>query len=207
MVRVVRRRVLGVIVAGAALTFVAANDPKIPGIPAIPIGHGIKIKIDYSGKASDLPPLVRALVSGHSQQPPQPGRSETKIGVSLTINDDEIAATAKAIGHFFAQAATWIAKGVVKAGTVIAKASSRIKKELIGALGGGAIGVLIGGLAGGGLGAAIGVGIGALVGLGGGLVADLLDRRKENGANQMSAFPGSPPVLSAGTAGGGAAGR
>jgi hypothetical protein len=170
---------LDVIVAQGVLMFVAANDPKLPSSPDIPIGDGIKIKIEISGRASDLPPLVRDLVRGHSTQPMQPGQDEKKIGVSVTVTDDEFVAMAKAVGHFFAVAAGWIAKGVVKAGTVIGKAAASIKFELIGALAGAGAGALIGGLAGGGLGAAIGAGIGALAGLGAGIAAHLLSKKKE----------------------------
>src|SRR5262249_14835761 len=63
---------LDAVVAGGVLTFVATNDPKLPSVPEIPIGEGVKIKIDYSGRASDLPPLVRDLLRGHSGEVPQP---------------------------------------------------------------------------------------------------------------------------------------
>src|SRR5262249_25319072 len=170
---------LDAVVAGGVLTFVATNDPKLPSVPEIPIGEGVKIKIDYSGRASDLPPLVRDLLRGHSGEVPQPGKGETKIGLGVTVTNEAIVEMAKAVEQFFAEAATWIAKGVVKAGTVIGKAVSSIKRELIGALGGAALGGLIGGLAGGGIGAVIGAGVGALAGLAAGFASHLLENRKK----------------------------
>jgi hypothetical protein len=159
------------VVAGA-LTFVAANDPKLPSVPEIPLGEGIKLKIDYSGKASDLPPLMRQLVTGHAGKPAGPGTEETKIGVSVTITFEAAAELASAVGRFFAKAATWIAKGVVKVGTIIGKAVSSIARELLAMAGGAAVGALIGGMAGG----LVGAGIGALIGAGAGLIGSLISR-------------------------------
>lgn len=164
---------LVIIVAAGVLSFVAANDPKLPSTPDIPLGEGIKLKIEISGKASDLPPLLRALVQGGSDRNQPADKSDVKVGVSATFTFEAIAELAKAVGHFFAEAATWIAKGVVKAGTVIGKAASKIKWELLGFAGGAAVGALIGGLAGGGLGAAIGAAVGAAIGLGAGLIKHL----------------------------------
>jgi len=164
---------LVIIVAASMLSFVAANNPKLPSTPDIPLGEGIKLKIEISGKASDLPPLLRALVQGGSDRNPPADKSDVKVGVSATFTFEAIAELAKTVGHFFAEAATWIAKGAVKAGTVIGKAASKIKWELLGLAGGAAVGALIGGLAGGGLGAAIGAAVGAAIGLGAGLIKHL----------------------------------
>lgn len=166
-----------ILVAGGVLTFVAANDPKLPSIPTIPVGQGIKIKIDYSGRLSDLPPLLRELVKGQSA-PPQAGKSETKIGVSVTVTFEALGEFAKAAGHFFVRAAKWFADGVVKIGTVVGRAASRFKREVLATLGGAALGAGIGALAGGGVGALIGAGIGAAVGLGGALLSHLFDKKK-----------------------------
>jgi Domain of unknown function (DUF4157) len=164
---------LVIIVAAGVLSFVAANDPKLPSTPDIPLGEGIKLKMEISGKASDLPPLLRALVQGGSDRNPPADKSEVKVGVSATFTFEAVGELAKSVGHFFAEAATWIANGVVKAGTVIGKAVSKIKWELLGLAGGAAMGALIGGLAGGGLGAAIGAALGAGVGLGAALIKRL----------------------------------
>jgi hypothetical protein len=166
-----------ILVVGTVLTFVAANDPKLPGVPEIPLAKGIKLKIDYSGRASDLPPLLRELVKGQTE-PPQPGKSETKIGISVTLTFEAIAELAAAVGKFFAEAAKWFAQGVVKIGTVIAAAAGKIKRELIGVLAGAALGAGIGALAGGGIGALVGAGIGAAVGLGAALISHLFDKKK-----------------------------
>jgi hypothetical protein len=141
-------------------------------VPEIPLGEGIKLKIDYSGKASDLPPLMRQLVTGHSGKPAGPGAEEAKIAVSVTITFEAAADLAAAVGRFFAQAATWIAKGVVKVGTIIGKAASSIARELLAMAGGALAGALIGGAVGG----LAGAGIGALIGAGVGLVGSLISR-------------------------------
>lgn len=159
------------VVAGA-LTFVAANDPNLPSVPEIALGDGIKLKIEYSGKASDLPPLLRQLVTGHTAKPAGPGAEEIKLGVSVEVTFEAAAELASAVGRFFAKAATWIARGVVKIGTIIGKAVSSIARELMAMAGGAALGALIGGLAGGPLGA----GIGALIGAGVGLIGSLISR-------------------------------
>jgi hypothetical protein len=166
---------LVILVIGGALTFVAVNDPKLPSVPEIPLGDGIKLKFEYQGRASDLPPLLRALAKGESEPPPPPGKSEVKVGISVTMTFEAMAHAVKAVGHFFAEAAEWIAKGVVTVGTVIGKAAAGIKWELLGLAGGAGLGALIGGLAGGGLGAGIGALVGAGVGLGAALVKRLID--------------------------------
>jgi uncharacterized protein DUF4157 len=171
---------LDVVVVGGIATFVAANDPSLPSSPNIPLGDGIKIKLDLSGKASQIGPLIADLVEhGRSEHLPQAGQGEAKVGVTLTFTNEGLVAAAKAIGHFFAEAATWIAKGVVKAGMVIGKAAKSIWRELAFTAGGAALGAAIGGIAGGGIGAAIGAGVGALVGLGAGLLDHWAAKRKD----------------------------
>jgi len=166
-----------ILVAGGVLTFVAANDPKLPSPPPIPLGEGITLKIDYSGRASDLPPLLRDLVRERTE-PPQPGKGETKVGVSATFTFEALGDFAVSVGEFFAKAAKWFADGVVTIGTVVGKAASRIKREIFATLGGAALGAGIGALAGGGIGALIGAGIGAAVGLTGALISHLFDKKK-----------------------------
>jgi hypothetical protein len=169
---------LDIVVLGGIVTFVAKDDPSLPSSPDIPLAEGIKIKIDISGKASQLGPLIEDLIShGRSEHPPQAGQGEAKVGVTFTFTNEGIATAAKAIGHFFAEAGKWIAKGVVKAGTVIGKAAKSIWRELAFAAGGAALGAAIGGIAGGGIGAAIGAGVGALVGLGAGLLSHFAENR------------------------------
>ncbi len=153
---------LVILVVGGVLTFVAANDPKLPSVPEIPLGEGIKLKFEYSGRASDLPPLLRQLARGESDPA---SKDEKKIGVSVTLTFEAIAELAKSVGHFFAKAGRWIANGMIKVGTVIGRALTRAAPYILAALGGAALGALIGGLAGGGFGALIGAAIGAGVGL------------------------------------------
>jgi len=164
---------LVIIVTGAALAFAAANDPKLPSLPDIPLGEGIKLGFDIKGRPSDFPPLVRALIEDRPSLGPPPAHGEVKAGVSVTFTFEAIEKLAKSVGHFFAEAGKWIARGVVKAGTVIGKAISSIKTELMALAGGAALGALIGGLAGGPLGAAIGAAIGGVVGLGAALIKRL----------------------------------
>jgi hypothetical protein len=173
-----------VIVAAGVLTFVSANDPKLPSTPDIPLSDGVTLKIEYSGHASDLPPLLRNLLGGPS--PAAPGKDETKIGVSVTVTNEAIVEMAKAVGHFFAEAGRWFAKGVVKIGDAISKAGINLTRALgIGLIGAG-LGAVIGGLAGGGLGAIIGAGVGLLAGAGASIVSDLLrhkSKKKEPAAS------------------------
>ena len=103
---------------------------------------------------------------GRSEHPPQAGQGEAKVGVTFTFTNEGIVAAAKAIGHFFAEAGKWIAKGVVKAGTVIGKAAKSIWRELAFTGAGAAVGAVIGGITGGGIGAAIGAGVGRVRGPG-----------------------------------------
>lgn len=167
-----------VLVAGGVLTFIAVDDPKLPSPPPIPLGNGVKLKIDISGRAEDLPPLLRDMVHGHSTQPQQPGTSETKVAVGVTMTNDAMIAMAKAVGHFFAEAASWFAKGVIHIGTVIGRAGIHLGRALLAAAGGAALGALIGGLTGGGIGALIGAGAGALFAAGASLIGDLLSKKK-----------------------------
>jgi hypothetical protein len=164
---------LVIIVTGAVLTFVAANDPSLPSPPDIPLGEGIKLGFEIKGKASDFPPLVRALVENRPSLGPPPAHGEVKAGVSVTFTFEALGKFAQAVGHFFAEAGKWIANGLVKAGTVIGKAVRSITTELLAMAGGAALGALIGGLAGGPLGAAIGAAIGGVVGLGAALIRRL----------------------------------
>jgi hypothetical protein len=166
-----------ILVAGGVLTFVAANDPKLPSPPPIPLGDGIKLKIDYSGRISDLPPLLRDLVQARTE-PPKPGKAETKIGVSVTFTFEALGEFAKSVGQFFVKAARWLADGAVKIGTMIGKGVTSIQREILATLGGAALGAGIGALAAGGIGALIGAGIGAAVGLGGALISHLFDKKK-----------------------------
>lgn len=165
---------LVILVVGGVLTFVAANDPKLPSVPEIPVGEGIKLKFEYSGRASDLPPLLRQLAQG---EPDPASKDEKKVGVSITLTFEAIEEIAKSVGRFFAKAARWIANGVIKVGTVIGRALSRAAPYILAASGGAALGAAIGGIAGGGLGALIGAAIGAGVGLLGAFIGKRLSRR------------------------------
>jgi hypothetical protein len=157
------------ILAGGAITFVAANDPKLPAIPEIELGEGIKIQIEYSGRASDLPPLVRQMLgraptarglptpeeySLRTAEPEKTGPDEVKVGVKLTVTNEALVKFVKAAGRFFAVVGRGIAKGVVTVGKVI-------WPWLGAALGGATLGALIGLAIGGGIGAGIGAAIGA----------------------------------------------
>lgn len=153
---------LVILVVAGVLTFVAANDPKLPSVPDIPIGEGIKLKIDYSGRASDLPRLLSDLIHDRSDAA---GTPERKVGVSVTVTNDALVELAKSVGHFFAEAATWIGKGVVKVGTAIGKAVGSVLPEIALTLAGAGIGAGVGAAIGGGLGAAIGALAGAATGL------------------------------------------
>jgi hypothetical protein len=163
------------------------EDPKLPSPPPIPLGNGVKLKIDISGRAEDLPPLLRDMVHGHSTQLQQPGTSETKIAVGVTMTNDAMIAMGKAVGHFFAEAASWFAKGVIHIGTVIGRAGIHVGQALLAAVGGAALGALIGGLAGGGVGALIGAGAGALFAAGASIVGDLLNKKKSDKKKEQTA--------------------
>ena len=153
---------LVILVAASVLTFVAANDPKLPSAPDIPLGEGIKLKLDYSGRASDLPPLLSDLV--HDQTDPK-GTPERKIGVSLTVTNQALVELTQSVGHFFAEAAGWIGQGVVKVGTTVGKAIGSVLPEIALTLAGAGLGAGVGAALGGGLGAAIGALAGAATGL------------------------------------------
>jgi hypothetical protein len=176
-----------ILVVGTVATFIAANDPKLPSLPKIPLGPGVWLKIDYSGRVTDLPPLLRDIVTGQSgpqaQQPADPQQQtkpdETKLAVSVTFTWEALADFVMAVGRFFKNAAVWFARGIVKIGSVIGKAMGAIKHELIGMALGGALGAALGGLAGGGTGALVGLGVGAAVGLGFGAIAHALDKKRK----------------------------
>ena len=159
---------LVILVVGTAATFVAANDPKLPPTPDIPLADGIKLKVELS-RASDVPPLLRDIMHDRTEAPGAPGR---KVSVTATFTFEALGEATRAVGRFFAEAAGWIANGVVKAGTVIGGAARSALPELAATAGGAALGAVIGGAVGGGLGA----GIGALAGAGIGLGAALIGR-------------------------------
>jgi hypothetical protein len=173
------------VVANVA-TFVAANDPKLPNLPEFELADGIKVKIEYEGRVSDLPPLMKQMFTGQ-HDPNRPverdaqghATNETKLAVSVEFTWEAFADFVKGVGRFFAKAAVWFAKGLVKIGTVIGKGIAAARHELIGAALGGALGAAIGGLAGGGLGALIGLGIGAAAGAGFGAIAHVLDNKRK----------------------------
>ncbi|WP_321963643.1 DUF4157 domain-containing protein [Paraburkholderia sp. J7] len=163
-------------------TFLAANDPKLPSVPDIPVGHGITLKFDVSAKGSELPLLLRDLV--HDRAEP-PGTPERKVAVSATFTFEALGELAAAVGHFFAEAATWIGKGIVRAGTVIgrgasafAKALAKVPPELLFGAAGAALGAGIGALAGGGVGALIGAGVGLAAGIGAGVIKRYLGKEQ-----------------------------
>ena len=169
---------LVILVTAAGLTFLAANDPKLPSVPGIPVGDGITLMFDVSAKSSELPGLLNDLVH---QRLEAPGAPERKVGVTATFTFEALGEMAMAVGHFFAEAGVWIGKGIVTAGTVIAKGVakgaraadnflSKLPPELVFGAGGAALGAGIGALAGGGLGALIGAGVGLGVGVGAGLL-------------------------------------
>jgi hypothetical protein len=76
------------VVQGVAM-IISTFDPKLPNVPDIDLGDGITLKIEYTGRASDLPPLMRQLVTGH-HDPARPierdkagqPTNETKLAVS-----------------------------------------------------------------------------------------------------------------------------
>jgi hypothetical protein len=164
---------LVIFVVSGVLTFVAANDPKLPSVPEIPLGEGIKLKFEYSGRVSDLPPFLRQLARGESDAT---SKDEKKVGVSVTLTFEAIEELAKSVGRFFAKAGRWIANGIVKVGTVIGKALAKAAPYLLAALGGAALGAGIGGIAGGGFGALIGAAIGAGVGLLGAIIGKAVSK-------------------------------
>lgn len=165
------------VVVGDAVTFVAANDLKVPSLPEIELGEGIKLKIEYSGRIADLPPLVRQMLGERGQV--APGAPETKIGASLTVTDRQMANFLRAVGDFFVMVGRFIARGLVTVGTVISAAARAIWPYVAAAAGGATLGALIGMAFG-----PLGAGIGALIGAGVGLIGSLLGRlfrRKRGG--------------------------
>jgi hypothetical protein len=175
-----------IFVVANVVTFVAANDPKLPHLPEFELTDGVKVKIEYEGRVSDLPPLMKQMFTGQ-RDPNRPvehdaqgfPKNETKAAVSVEFTWEAFADFVKGVGRFFAKAAVWFAKGLVKIGTVIGKGIAAAKHELIGAAWGGALGAAIGGLAGGGIGALVGLGIGAAVGAGFGAIAHVLDNKRK----------------------------
>jgi hypothetical protein len=182
------------VVQGVAM-IISTFDPKLPNVPDIELGNGITLKIEITGRASDLPPLMRQLVTGH-HDPSRPierdkagqPTNETKVAVSVEFTWEALADFAAAVGRFFKLVAFWFARGVVKIGTIIARAGRAIgsallaalgavKHELIGAAIGGAIGASLGALS--GVGAGLGLAVGAGVGLAFGGISHLLDRQRK----------------------------
>jgi Domain of unknown function (DUF4157) len=168
-------------VAGGVITFIAANDPRLPGLPEFDIGGGIKLKVDIGARASEVPPLVRQLLGGETIPPPEPGSKEPapKVSIGLSGNIEDIPKFLAAVGDFFVAVGTGIAAGVVWAGRAIVLVGKTILPELLATLGGAAAGALIGLAAGGGVGAAIGAAIGAGVGLVGALIGRLVKHLRE----------------------------
>jgi hypothetical protein len=165
-----------VMVVGGAITFIAANDARIPSTPGIPLPGGIKLSVDISARPSELGPLLEQIGGG---PPPTPGPGgtkppETKVGLTLKGNLEDIPKFLAAVGDFFVAVGKGIAKGVVWLGRTIVVIGKAILPELLATLGGAAAGALIGLAAGGGIGAAIGAAIGAGVGLLGALTVRLV---------------------------------
>jgi hypothetical protein len=165
-----------VMVVGGAITFIAANDARIPSTPGIPLPGGIKLSVDISARPSELGPLVDQIGGG---PPPttEPGGTkppETKVGLTLKGNIEDIPKFLAAVGDFFVMVGKGIAAGAVWLGRTIVVSGKAILPELLATLGGAAAGALIGLAAGGGIGAAIGAAIGAGAGLLGALTVRLI---------------------------------
>ena len=180
---------LAFIVAGGVATAVAANDAEIPDLPEIPLGHGLKLKVELKrkDKPEELPKELRHLFA--PQDPNAKGPEAFKAGITLTAEVD-LEDVIRAIGKFFAVIGVGIAKGVVKIGTVIGETMAPVGR-FFASIGRGIVrglkailpdlkimastvtaGALIGGLAGGWIGA----GIGAAIGVGVGLIGSLIRR-------------------------------
>jgi hypothetical protein len=163
-------------VVGGAITFIAANDARIPSTPGIPLPGGIKLTVDISARPSELGPLLDQIGGG---PPPtaEPGGTkppETKVGLTLKGNIEDIPKFLAAVGDFFVMVGKGIASGAVWLGRTIVVVGKAILPELLATLGGAAAGALIGLAAGGGIGAAIGAAIGAGAGLLGALTVRLI---------------------------------
>ncbi len=172
---------LVVLVTLVGAEFYAASDSKLPSLPELPVGDGITLKVDLSSKPSQLGGLLGDIA--HDRAEPS-GTPERKAGIGLKFTNEGLVRAAVAIGHFFKEAATWIAKGVVKAGTVIGQGAAKggkfllsVAPELVGGLIGGGLGAAIGAAAGGGMGALIGAGVGLAAGALAGLAARLFKRK------------------------------
>ena len=132
---------LVIFVVSGVLTFVAANDPKPPSVPEIPLGEGIKLKFEYSGRVSDLPPFLRQLARGESDAT---SKDEKKVGVSVTLTFEAIEELAKAVGRFFAKAGRWIGNGDHQGGYDNRQSLAKAAPYLLAALGGAALGTPLG---------------------------------------------------------------
>ncbi len=85
------------VVQGVAM-IISTFDPKLPNVPDIELDKGITLKIEYTGRASDLPPLMRQLVTGH-HDPARPierdkagqPTNETKLAVSVEFTWEALA--------------------------------------------------------------------------------------------------------------------
>jgi hypothetical protein len=164
------------IVAAGVVTFVAKENPELPSLPEITLGEGIKLKIEYKGRLSDLPPLVRQMLGEQGQVAPD--AKETKVGLTLTVSDDKLLEFVRAVGRFFVVVGRGIGKGLIKVGTVIRDVVKATWPEIAAMAGGAALGGLIGSAFG-----PLGAGIGAFIGAGAGLIGALLSRlfRRQKG--------------------------
>ena len=160
---------LDAMIVSGVVTFVAKEDPQLPLLPEIELAEGIKLKIEYKGRLSDLPPLVRQMIGQQGQV--APGAEETKVGATLTVSDDKLLEFLRAVGHFFVVVGRGIGKGFIKVGTVIRDVVKATWPEIAAMAGGAALGALIGSAFG-----PLGAGIGALIGASAGLMGSLLHR-------------------------------
>ena len=102
-----------VMVVGGAITFIAANDARIPSTPGIDVGGGVKLSVDISARPSELGPLVEQIGGG---PPPTAGPGgtkppETKVGLTLKGNLEDIPKFLAAVGDFFVM----VGKGIAAA--------------------------------------------------------------------------------------------
>jgi hypothetical protein len=172
---------LVILVTAGGLVFLAANDPRLPSTPEIEVGKGISLKLSPSLKPSEVPGLLDDLVKDRAGAQ---GTPERKVTVGATFTFEALGELASAVGNFFVEAGTWIAKGAVTAGTAIgrgAKAAGSFlfdrAPELLFGVAGAGLGAAVGALAGGGIGALVGAGIGLAVGAGAGLAKRFLTKQ------------------------------